>query len=477
MAATATAEVEAAVTSLAATTLALIAGDEDAATALAGGAAEKRETVRKALAAYDDCSSGTLSYEEACALFTRLARAIVEELAASEGSRDVAREYARRLLESDERNIINRVATKLMLLADVDGDGKINLAELAGLFETMQRAPRTDTFPKPLRALAGSLQLLPPTEGLAAAEAARAAEWHIGVPGDDHTLRQVQIGGGLSVVGIGRSADASAYFVPELGICFDAGLHVKSLAPKTILLTHGHRDHTAALPAMARGAKLLVPRPIASLVRRFLMAEAQLNYGDSSQTDEQTVAALGEFDIQPVDDCDSFLLPRHCYAGSPTPIGVQVLEAPHKSGVPAVSYGLYRAKSRLKPEYADLPKHELGALLRDDVDIKETYDEGILFFSGDTTIDLLRRRFAEIVPKYRHIIHEVTFFGTPSVELDASARKKGHTHYAQLHPFIAAYPDVTFICVHWSLRYSRDDVLDFFSSQYGAVPKNVVLWI
>eukprot|EP00966_Prymnesium_polylepis_P268426 6201518-Prymnesium_polylepis.1 len=99
-----------------------------------------------------------------------------------------------------------------MLLADVDGDGRINLAELAGLFETMQRAPRTATFPKPLRALAGSLQLLPPTEGMAVADAERAAAWHIGVPGDDHTLRQVRIGGGLSIVGIGRSADASAYF-------------------------------------------------------------------------------------------------------------------------------------------------------------------------------------------------------------------------------------------------------------------------
>ena len=58
--------------------------------------------------------------------------------------------------------------------------------------------------------------------------------------------------------------------------------------------------------------------------------------------------------------------------------------------MPAVSYGIYRAKSRLKPEYASLPKNELGALLRDDVAITESYKEGMLFFSGDTTIDLLR---------------------------------------------------------------------------------------
>ena len=319
--------------------------------------------------------------------------------------------------------------------------------------------------------------------GTPAADAGRASAWHVGVPGDDHTLRRVALGSsGLSVVGLGRSADASAYFLPELGIAFDAGLHVKSLAPRCVLLTHGHRDHTAALPAMAAGAaKVLAPKAIAPLVRRFLLAEAQLNFGDAAQTDAGTVAALGDFDLVGVEDGDEVLLPRSCYAGSPTPIGVEVFAAPHKDGVPAVSYGLYRAKSRLRPEYAQLPKSELGRLLRDkavDVEtIKEPYNEGVVFYTGDTTIDLLRGRWSEIFPKYRHIIHEVTFFGEATNALDEVSREKGHTHYAQLHPFVLAYPGTTFICVHWSLRYSKDGILDFFRDQYGGVPSNVVLWV
>jgi len=287
----------------------------------------------------------------------------------------------------------------------------------------------------------------------------------------------VALGRGLSVVGIGRSADASAYFLPELGIVLDAGLHVKSLAPKCVLLTHGHRDHTAALPAMAARARVYAPAPITALVRRFLLAEAQLNYGDAAQTDEETVSALGEFEIEGVRDREEIMLPRECYAGSPTPVGVQVFEAPHKQGVPAVAYGIYRAKSRLKPELASLPKHELGALLRADVNITEQYSEGLVFFSGDTTIDLLRKRHTEILPKYGYVIHECTFLGPPTDQLDAATRRKGHTHYAQLHPFICAFPDTTFICVHWSLRYSKEDILAFFSQQYGGVPKNVVLWV
>jgi len=53
-------EVEKAVGSLAAIMLALLSGDATAAQALAGSAEQKRETIRTAIAAYDDCASGTL---------------------------------------------------------------------------------------------------------------------------------------------------------------------------------------------------------------------------------------------------------------------------------------------------------------------------------------------------------------------------------------------------------------------------------
>ncbi|CAB9530004.1 nuclear ribonuclease [Seminavis robusta] len=502
-----TLDAEQALASLAATCLALLAGDEEAAEALTGGAERKRELIGKAFQAYDVCESGTLSVEEARALFVDLARNIVSDLATpsndrtekqqlasyrpSEGSiPGAARAHAKRVLAMDDSgNTIERIAAKLLLMADVDRDGRISLPELANLFDTVHSANveekgnnnnNVDTFPQPLMALAGSLQLLPAIEGRDVISAAsKATQWNIGVPGDDHTLRRVElIKGQLSIVGLGRSADASTYFLPELGIVFDAGIHVKSLQPKTVLLTHGHRDHIAALPTHAAAkSKLFCPKPIAPLVRRFLLAEAQLNYGDTSQTDEETTSALGEYDIQGVEDGDDILLPREYYQGSPTPIGVEVFRAPHKEGIPAVSYGLYRIKKRLKPEYASLPKSDLGALIQKDIQITESYQEGLLFYTGDTTINLLKERWEEILPKYKHVIHEVTFLGKPSSKLDESARQKGHTHYSQLHPWICSFPETTFVCVHWSLRYSREDLINFFEDEYGGVPKNVVLWV
>ncbi len=218
-----------------------------------------------------------------------------------------------------------------------------------------------------------------------------------------------------------------------------------------------------------------MPRAIDPLVRRFLIAEAQLNYGQA-QSDAETEAFLG-LDLRPVDDGEAFLLEPDRYQGSPTPLGLQVFTAPHKKGVPSCSYGLFRRKSRLKAEYQGLDKRKLGALVREDVAITEPYDQGVLFFSGDTTIDLLRERHQEILPKYETVIHEVTFLGEPSEDLDKATRAKGHTHYAQLHPWIAAFPRTTFVLVHWSLRYSKEEVLAFFDKSYGGVPKNVVLWI
>jgi ribonuclease Z len=468
--------VESAVRSLADVTLSLLAGNEDAADELFASKEARRAAVVTALDGFDVSRDGWLSRDEAEALFARLAHCIVAELADGKGgASELTQMHAKRVLDDDVRGTIKRVATKLYLLADSDEDGRVSLPEFAGLFDQVRSAPDAETFPQPLRALAGSLQLLPPSESAAATSAAdRSQEWHIGVPGDDHTLRTVQCDG-FSIVGIGRSADASAYFVPELGVCFDAGLSVASLAPRSVFLTHGHRDHTAALPVLARKARVFVPRAIDPLVRRFLIAEAQLNYGQA-QDDAETEAFLG-LDLRPVDDSEAFLLEPDRYQGSPTPLGLEVFTAPHKKGVPSCSYGLFRRKSRLKAEYQGLDKRKLGALVREDVDITEPYDQGVLFFSGDTTIDLLRERHQEILPKYETVIHEVTFLGEPSEDLDASTRAKGHTHYAQLHPWIAAFPHTTFVLVHWSLRYSKEEVLAFFDKSYGGVPKNVVLWI
>jgi len=199
-----------------------------------------------------------------------------------------------------------------------------------------------------------------------------------------------------------------------------------------------------------------------------------LNFG-RAQTLEETYAALGSPDLHPCRGGDVIELPPHCFSGKEG-LCVEVFDAVHK-GMPAVSYGIFRKKRKLKPEYAE-QRHRIGDLLKEqpDLEVTMTVREHLLFYSGDTTIGLLEK-YGDDVLRYQYIIHECTFCGPPSEELNQHAEERGHTHYAELHKFICSAPNTIFVLVHWSLKYSREDVENFFEDQYGGVPRNVVLWI
>lgn len=457
---------------LASATLALLEEDMVRAAAPFGGLASSRGDVITRV--FGEAGQGEkLSTESARALFEMLAVDLVKLLAESD-RRPSARLHAQRLLDSPAQLNVTctQIAAKLLAIADANGDGDIGRHELTNVFDAI----RSESHP--LDAVVGSLQLLPPH--LRAPEPYRGEDWHASIPGDARVLKQWRApdfdSSRVSIVGIGRSADASAYFLPELGIVMDAGLSVKSLEPKIVLLTHGHRDHTQALPSLARKAKfggakksvarVVLPFEIEHLARHFVQSEALLNLG-KDQPYSATDAALGELDFVPVREGDDVVLSKE--------IGVHVYRATHKPGVPAVAYGLYRRKKRLRRAFiGSSPEY-----IRDHRDeVVEHYKASFLFYSGDSSISMLHTH-PNILSEYKYIIHECTFLAADPDDpaLQATCEATGHTHYAQLFPLICDNPQTTFILVHFSTRYSRHDVLTFFDSNYGGIPHNVVLWI
>lgn len=188
---------------------------------------------------------------------------------------------------SSDVSAVSEMAGHLLALAGGNGDGRVSLTDLALLFSDSlaaggarpagSRPPGVGTLPplfgphsEPLNELRDCLRLPPRVarhfeshsdvgdgrlEDGGRADGERGREggwgggvpdgWHERVPGDSHTLMRWRSPGysrdQLSIVGLGRSADASCYYLPEWGIVLDAGLAAKSFAPRMVLLTHGHR--------------------------------------------------------------------------------------------------------------------------------------------------------------------------------------------------------------------------------------------
>ena len=275
------------------------------------------------------------------------------------------------------------MAGHLLKIADRDGDGVVSLEEeLVGLFDPSVGGslvgagrdgddPMAQLVDRPsileLYELRGCLQMLPRIARHFESSELLGESWHDNVAGDSHVMMRwvspTHAKDGLSIVGLGRSADASCYYLPEWGIVLDAGLATKAFTPKTVLLTHSHRDHMQALPVLARappfgrsaqGRKhqthVVLPAPLEPLVRNFLFVESILNFG-RSQSEEENAKALGALDLVGVKDGDVLRLLRHAFEGK-RGMSMEVFHAPHKE-MPSVSYGLFRVGKRLKPEYAD----------------------------------------------------------------------------------------------------------------------------
>src|SRR5882672_412745 len=92
--------------------------------------------------------------------------------------------------------------------------------------------------------------------------------------------------GSHSVSGISVGGVYTSLAVPELGLLFDAGAPLRSLAAiDTIVLSHGHSDHIGALPALlgirglqgkTRPPRVVMPAEIQGDVTAALAAMSRL---------------------------------------------------------------------------------------------------------------------------------------------------------------------------------------------------------
>jgi len=280
----------------------------------------------------------------------------------------------------------------------------------------------------------------------------------------------------LTLTGYSRANDKTFFHIPQLKCCIDAGL-CEGRQPDTVFLTHTHNDHVADIEFLAgksTGVDIYVPTEAAPYVDTYIRSRRELNH--VAPFDPELAGALT---IHPVGAGDKVTLGKrgnYC---------VRVVECVHK--VPCVGYCFSERKTRLKPEFAALKVEmaakgempEFGKAMAAERErgneVTEEYEVPLFAFLGDTHASV----FADNpwLFDYPVLITECTYLDDKERE---RADRVGHTVWSQLRPVIVDHPETTFVLIHFSLRHSDRQVVDFFDRELvaakGAQLRNIVVW-
>ena len=210
------------------------------------------------------------------------------------------------------------------------------------------------------------------------------------------------------VQGASIAGEATTVQVPELDIVFDLGCCPRPmLASKFAAISHGHMDHVGSLAYWCSQRKfqgmgtgtIICDRRIERAVRRMMEGFVELE----QQVTPFEIIALGQDEEAEIKNNTVI----RCY------------EVDHTG--PAVGYVIVEKRSKLRPEFADLPQEKLREIKARGQEITRILEIPLVAYLGDTAPGpaLLRNdvRTAQIV------ISECTF-----VEPDHKSRAKIGKH-------------------------------------------------
>lgn len=258
----------------------------------------------------------------------------------------------------------------------------------------------------------------------------------------------------LTLSGYSRANDKTFFDIPQLRCCIDAGL-CEGRQPERVFLTHTHADHSKDidfLASRAGGVDIYAPVPAIDYLATSIRASRELNFMAPFDP-----SLAGELRLHGVRRGDVIAFGNHT---------ARVFDCVHK--IPCVGYAFSETKRRLKPAFHGQPGAVLAQRRKDGIAIDEEVAQPLFAFVGDTH----PRVFAETpwLFDYPTIITECTYLDDRELE---RADRVGHTVWSQLRPTITAHPEITFVLIHFSLRHSDREVIEFFEREQ--LP-NVVVW-
>jgi len=253
----------------------------------------------------------------------------------------------------------------------------------------------------------------------------------------------------FTISGYSTALFSTWYFIEELGLLFDCGdgltaaLLQKSRKIENVFISHADRDHlTGLLQFNQLNARQGLP------VIHF-------------PKDSGSFPAMRDFSIKfdphamgtiwkPMIDKERIWIKKDVYVEAVKNNHVQTTENSYKS----LGYKVVQVKSKLKPEYVNLPGSEIKkiieALGKDATHVK--IETVLLSYSGDTP--------CENFEHWNHskiLIHEATFLG---LEEDKNIQKHGdkHSNLEDVIKSVAAINIGRLILGHFSSRYSNEKI-------------------
>ena len=304
----------------------------------------------------------------------------------------------------------------------------------------------------------------------------------------------------LTLTGRSRAAWHTSFVIPHLNLLLDAGLCVNNLRPKHIFLTHGHSDHTLLTPAFIKRSDppdIYCPAEMKDALDGFLNAKTMLSEGGGIWPPESKSPYLAKHlnAAEPSDSEDGAtllqpstkthpLLQTHFIHALQPGSTVRLPRLPPQQSytatafacdhtVPCLGYLFSAVTSKLKPEYRSLSGPQLRALREDKgVELTTPVSTPVFAFLGDTTASTLAAAPSWLEEGVKVVITECSFL---LEEHRTQAERTRHTIWADLEPVVRRWPGTVFVLMHFSLRYSDEDVRRFFRGR--DMPGNVVVWV
>ena len=275
----------------------------------------------------------------------------------------------------------------------------------------------------------------------------------------------------LTLTGYSRSNDKTFFHIPELACCIDAGLY-EGRSVDAVFLTHTHHDHSYDIEFIATeqdGRVIYAPAESVDYLERYIVSKGELNFHSPYDP-----SLARKYKIRGVTGGEVFAY------GKRGAWRVRVVACQHK--IPCVGYCFAERQTRFVPEvesrrvelYAAGREKDFGqwvaAQRKAGAVVQEEYFAPRFAFLGDTSPAVFERN--PWLFEYPVIVTECTFLDDRERE---RATRTGHTVWSDLRPIVRAHPENTFVLIHFSLRHSDKEVVEFFRAPEN-LAQNVVVW-